>query len=82
MVLNRSSAPRWAALFLCVLLGTWLGIFLQRFGATSVFFANFVDFNIDVRQIDLVMLKFGFHFAMKLNLGTIIGGAFGMWITR
>lgn len=55
---------------------------MQRFGATSSVFANFVNFNIDIRQIDLSIIRFGFHFAVRLNLGSVLGGAFGMWAAR
>lgn len=82
MALIRSSALRWGIIFLCLLLGTWLGIFLQRFGATSAIFTNFINFNINVKQVDLIMLRLGFNFAMKINLGTVIGGALGVWAAR
>ena len=39
-------------------------------------------FAIDIRQIDLVMVRIGFLFAMKLNLGTLIGAITGIVITR
>ena len=35
-------------------------------------FANVIDFSIDVRQVDLIMLRFGSTFP-KMNLGTLIG---------
>lgn len=82
MALIRSSTLHWSALFFCLVLGTWLGVFLQRFDATSAIFTNFVNCNIDIRQVDLIVLRFGFSFAMKLNLGTIIGGVFGAWVMR
>lgn len=79
MALIRFSTLRWGVLFFCLILGTWLGVFLQRFDAISAIFADFVNLNADIRQVDLVMLKFGFSFAMRLNLGTIVGGMFGAW---
>lgn len=78
----KSVTLRWGALFIFLILGTWAGIFMQRFSATSSLFANFINFNIDIRQIDLTMLRFGFNFAMKVNLGTIIGGFVGVWFSR
>lgn len=78
----KFSALRWGTLFVCLIIGTWFGIFMQRFGATRAVFANFVDFAVDIRQIDLVMLKFGFLFALKLNLGTITGGFAGVLFAR
>ena len=76
----KNSSIRWGVILLCMILGTWLGLFFQRFPATSVLFANVVDFTIDIRQIDLVSI--GFLFALKLNLGTLIGAITGIVITR
>ena len=78
MALVKSASLRWGVIFLCMILGTWLGLFLQRFSATSLLFSNIVD----VREIDLLMLRLGFLFALKLNLGTLIGAISGIVITR
>lgn len=78
----KNSSIRWGVILLCMILGTWLGLFFQRFPATSVLFANVVDFTIDIRQIDPVMVRIGFLFALKLNLGTLIGAITGIVITR
>ncbi|MCC8184370.1 hypothetical protein [Cloacibacillus porcorum] len=78
----KNSSIRWGVILLCMILGTWLGLFFQRFAATAVLFANVVDFTIDIRQIDLVMVRIGFLFALKLNLGTLIGAITGIVITR
>ena len=83
MILGRGKSrptgeKRWGV----ILLGTWLGLFLQRFSATSLLFSNIVDFTVDVREIDLLMLRLGFLFALKLNLGTLIGAISGIVITR
>ena len=78
MALVKSASLRWGVIFLCMILGTWLGLFLQRFSATSLLFSNIVDFTVDVREIDLLMLRF----ALKLNLGTLIGAICGIVITR
>lgn len=82
MSLRRSSALRWGVFFLCLVMGTWFGLFMQRFGVTSAIFSNFVDFTIDISQVDIGMLKLGFLFALRLNAGTIIGGIAGMFIAR
>ena len=81
MALVKSASLRWGVIFLCMILGTWLGLFL-RFSATSLLFSNIVDFTVDVREIDLLMLRLGFLFALKLNLGTLIGAISGIVITR
>lgn len=82
MALAKSGRFRWGIILLLLIMGTWLGIFLQRFGATSAIFTNFVDFAIDVKQVDLIMLRFGFHLTLKINLGTIIGAIAGIGISR
>ena len=41
-----------------------------------------VHSTVDVREIDLLMLRLGFLFALKLNLGTLIGAICGIVITR
>lgn len=45
-------------------------------------FMNVVDFSFDIKQIDIIMLRFGFFFALKLNLGTLLGALFGIWAAR
>jgi hypothetical protein len=78
----KASTRRWGIVFLCLLLGTWLGVFFQHFDATALIFKNFVDIAFNVKDIDIVMLKFGIFFGLKINLGTIFGGAIGVWLTR
>ncbi len=82
MALVKSASLRWGVIFLCMLLGTWLGMLLQGFSATSMLFVNIVDFTVDVREIDFLMMRLGFLFALKLNLGTLIGAVAGILITR
>lgn len=82
MAVVKSATLRCGIIFLCLILGTWTGIYLQRYPATSAIFANVVDFAIDIKQVDLVMIKVAFMFALKLNLGTLIGGIAGIWASR
>lgn len=82
MALRGFPAMRWGIFCVCLVMGTWFGLFMQRFGIASAVFANFVDFTIDIRQIDLAMLRLGFLFALKMNAGTIIGGIIGILIAR
>ncbi len=82
MALAKSGSLRWGIIFLFLILGTWFGIFLQRFDASAALFANVIDFSVDIRQIDLIMLRFGFHFALKMNLGTLIGAIAGIVTSR
>ena len=82
MSLLKNSSFKWGVVLLCMILGTWLGIFLQNFRATAAIFANVTDFTFDIRQIDLVMLRFGILFSMRINLGTLIGAVAGILITK
>jgi hypothetical protein len=82
MALVKSGRLRWGIIFLFLILGTWLGIFLQRFSASAALFSNVIDLMIDVKQVDLIMLRFGFHFALKMNLGTLIGAVAGIVASR
>ncbi|MEG1603645.1 MAG: hypothetical protein RRY12_01530 [Cloacibacillus sp.] len=82
MALFKNYSIRWGIIFLCLVMGTWLGIFFQRFPATAVLFANVVDFSVDIKEINFVMIRLGFLFALKLNLGTLIGAITGIFITR
>lgn len=82
MALFKNYSIRWGIIFLCLVMGTWLGIFFQRFPATAMLFANVVDFSVDIKEINFVMIRLGFLFALKLNLGTLIGAITGIFITR
>ena len=82
MSVFKSSALRWGVVLLCLLLGTWCGMFLQHITATSLLVANFVDVGFNIKELDLAMLKFGLLFALKINLGTVIGGVIGLWLSR
>lgn len=82
MSLIKNNSIKWGVIFLCLIMGTWLGIFFQRFPATAALFANVVDFSVDVKEINFIMLRLGFLFALKLNLGTLIGAVTGLLITR
>ena len=82
MAFAKSGRFRWGIILLFLIMGTWLGIFLQRFSSTAALFTNFVDFVIDVKQVDLIMLRFGFQFALKMNLGTLIGAIAGIVASR
>lgn len=82
MSLFKANTFRWLILLLCLMLGTWFGIFMQSFAVTAPFFRNVVDFAFDLRRIDLVVFGFGFYFSLKLNLGTLIGAVIGIFFVR
>ena len=78
----KNHSIRWGVIFLCLIMGTWLGIFFQSFPATTVLFKNVADFSINIKEIDFIMLRLGFLFGIKINLGTLIGAITGLLITR
>lgn len=82
MSLRGVSALRWGMFLICLVMGTWVGLFLQSFGVLSTVFANFVDFTVDIRQVDLAVLRLGLLFSLRLNAGTILGGIIGLIIAR
>lgn len=73
---------RWGVVFICIILGTLVGVFLQRFAVTAAMFSNFINFTFDIRQVDLVVLRFGVYLGLKVNVGTIIGGLLGVLLAR
>jgi hypothetical protein len=78
----KISSPKWLLFMACVIFGTLLGIFFQHFSSTAPIFKNIVDFKIGVKEVDLLVLSFGFDFALKMNLGTLVGGVVGLLFIR
>lgn len=78
----KSPVLRFLVIILCVILGTWIGIYLQSFSPIARFFTNFVDFEINIEQINIVVLRFGMLLALKLNLGSFLGGLVGFFAVR
>ena len=68
MVLARSSAASW--------------VFLQRFQATERLFRNIIDVGFDMRNLDLIFIDLGFRLYIRANLGSLIGGTFGVLVVR
>lgn len=59
-----------------------MGIWLQYYQVTSSLFRDITQFAVDVKQVDLIVCDFGFHFALRLNLGTLLGALLGLWFFR
>ncbi len=78
----RGYSLKWFLFLSCVVLGTFLGIFFQHFSVTAPLFRDIVNFNIGVSEVDLLALKFGFRFGLRMNLGTFFGGAIGLFLVR
>jgi hypothetical protein len=66
----------------CVILGTFIGIFFQHFATTAPLFRDIVNFNLGVNEVDLLAVNFGFHFGLRMNLGTFLGGVIGLLVTK
>ncbi len=76
------TGARWYFVILLVLLGTLLGVYLQRFEATAPFFRDVVHSGFSLRDVDLVFMRFGLSFYLRLNLGSLLGGLASLWILR
>jgi hypothetical protein len=79
---SRGSTFKWLIFTACVISGTLLGIFFQHFETTAPIFRNIVNFSASVREVDLLVLSFGFDFALRMNLGTFAGGVAGLFLIR
>lgn len=82
MAVMSSRSTRWAMVILLLLLGTFMGVYLQRFSMTSLLFRDVVNTGFDLKNVDLVFLRFGFMFGVRLNLGSLLGALAGLWIAR
>lgn len=82
MVSSRVYSVRWLLFLVCLVLGTFLGIFFQRFSATAPLFRDIVALKLGVKEFDLLAFRFGFHFVLRMNLGTFFGGVIGVWAAR
>jgi len=77
-----SRSGRWLIFLLLVILGTFLGIFLSRFGVLAKYFRNIVDVGFDTGSLDLLFINLRFALSFKINLGTFIGALVGVWFLR
>ncbi len=83
MKMARSGgSSRWWILILCVILGSFLGVYLQGFQATENLFRNVVNIGFDIGDVDVLIARFGFRLFFRLNLGTFIGGVIGVLMIR
>jgi len=77
-----NSSKCWIIIFVSLIAGTGLGIFFQQFSVTAPLFKNFVDFTFSVKEINLIFIRFGLLFGLKVNLGTILGALTGILVAR
>lgn len=82
MAVGKGAGSRWSILILAIALGTMLGAYLQGFEATGSIFRDVTRAGFDIREIDLIFGTIGFKFFFRLNLGSLLGGLFGLWIVR
>lgn len=82
MAVARGYSVRWLLFFACVVFGTFMGMFFQRFGVTAPLFKDIANFTVGVERIDLLAVNFGFHLGLRMNLGTLFGGIAGIWAAR
>lgn len=75
-------AKNWVIVLIALIAGTALGMFFQQFGITAPLFKNFVDFTISIHEVNLLFLRFGVQFGLKINLGTILGALTGILASR
>jgi hypothetical protein len=72
----------WWIVTLCIIFGAIVGVFLQGFPVTERFFRNIIDVGFDMKNINLVVIDFGFRLYVRANLGTLLGGILGVWVIR
>ncbi|MFA5621552.1 MAG: hypothetical protein WC948_02465 [Thermovirgaceae bacterium] len=72
----------WWIVTLCIIFGSFVGVYLQRFTVTERFFRNIIDAGFDMRNINLIVIDFGFRLYIRANLGTFLGGIFGVLAIR
>lgn len=82
MLLPRNNSFRWLVFFVCLFLGTLLGVFLQRFQATGELFRDVGNLSAAVERVDLLIVHAGFYVGFRVNLGTLLGGLMGIWAAR
>lgn len=82
MAMGKSPGSRWSILVLAILLGTMLGVYLQGVDATRPLFRDVTRAGFDFHEIDLIFGTVGLKFFLRLNLGSLLGGLFGLWIIR
>ncbi|HCA40970.1 MAG TPA: hypothetical protein DEP01_05415 [Aminobacterium sp.] len=82
MALGRSGNVRWWMLIICIIIGTLLGFYLQKFTLTAPYFRNIISIGFDLHDVRLAIMDFGLKFYLHCNVGTLIGGIVGLWIAR
>ena len=72
-------SPWWLVVIL-VCFGTAVGVFLQRFDGLDTLFRDFARAGFDLREVDLLFVRFGLSFFVRINRGTLLGGVVGRWL--
>lgn len=82
MTTMPSSHSRWWYVIVSILVGTLLGLYLQRFQTTAPFMRDILPVGFNLQDVDLGVVTFGVKFGFRCNLGTIVGGVVGLWLSR
>jgi ABC-type phosphate transport system permease subunit len=82
MAVGKGPGSKWSILILAIILGTMLGVYMQGFQATESLFRDVTRAGFDLHEMDLIFGTIGFKVFLRLNLGSLLGGLFGLWIIR
>ncbi|MDI9371286.1 MAG: hypothetical protein GX181_08660 [Synergistaceae bacterium] len=76
-----SSRKIWLVLA-SLIIGTVVGLYLQRFALTEPFFRDILSTGFDLRDVNLAFAEFGLRLSIRWNAGTVAGGVIGIWLAR
>jgi hypothetical protein len=82
MAVGKGPGSKWSVLILAIILGTMLGAYMQGFQATESLFRDVTRTGFDLQEMDLIFGTIGFKLFLRLNLGSLLGGLFGLWVIR
>ncbi|MFA0888590.1 MAG: hypothetical protein ACC613_05760 [Synergistales bacterium] len=82
MAVGKGPGSKWSVLILAIILGTMLGAYMQGFQATESLFRDVTRTGFDLHEMDLIFGTIGFKLFLRLNLGSLLGGLFGLWVIR
>lgn len=80
--MGAHSSVKWWIIVASLVLGSLLGVYLQRFSLTEPYFRDILSTGFNVSDVNLAFADFGFRFSLRCNLGTILGGVVGLWAAR
>lgn len=81
MAILSGNRKKWWIILIALVTGSLAGIYLRRFDILEPYFRTFFSPGFSLDELDLVFASFSISFHFHCNLGTIIGGVLGIWIT-